>query len=72
MKKQDLQKIRSKTSKEILEELARNEKELKEARSRMQGEIRNMRIGKALRRNIAQMKTVLKELESNVLTGGGK
>lgn len=64
MKRKDLQAMRGKTEKEVTLEVAKKETELIDQRLRIRsGDKKNLKGAWNIRRDIAQMKTVLREKE---------
>lgn len=62
MKKRELQDFRAKTEKEISDAIAKSERELVDSRLKIvSGETKNIKMAKNVRREIAQLKTMLRE-----------
>lgn len=62
MKKKDLQVVRTKTGKEISEAIDKKSVELAASKFKVAtGEAKNIKIGRNLRREIAQLATILRE-----------
>lgn len=62
MKKNDLKELRSKTAKSIEKRIADSQSELVQAKLKLKrADLKNVRTPKLLKRDIAQMKTILKE-----------
>lgn len=62
MKKRELQNFKAKAEKEISDAIAKSGRELVESRLKIvSGETKNIKMAKNMRREIAQLKTVLRE-----------
>lgn len=64
MKRRDLKELRTKEGKELNDLLAKKQGELGEARIKVRtGDVKNVKTGKNIRHDIAQLKTLLREKE---------